>query len=140
MTSRRTVWMLLIAVLLLMLLDLLVFSSLRHVEVEPTPPPGRPTPATPQDVMPEAAWLDEQERAGWVAVGRFGGHWPARPVREHTDNDGIRFTRADGTPHHYSGFDGYRMRVVFLADASGRESIVVLRSRERLGPALPERD
>jgi hypothetical protein len=129
--------MLLAAVLLLMLLDLLVFSSVRRVDVEPLPPEREPS-AAPQGLTTESVWLDQQQRAGWVAVGRFGGHWPAQPVREHADNDGIRFVRADGTPHHYSGFDGYRMRVVFLEDAKGRESIVVLRSREPRGPGLTE--
>lgn len=133
MTSRRTAWALIAGLLLLMLLDLLVFSSLRRVELDdPMPAPAAAPAHTSSNIEPtEAAWLAEQETRGWVPVGRFGRHWPASPVREFEDDDGILFTRADGTPHHYSGFDGYRMRVVFLQDVHGRETIVVLRSRDK---------
>jgi hypothetical protein len=79
----------------------------------------------------EARFFAEQQAAGWVTVGRFGGRWPATPVREIEADDGIRFVRANGTPHHYSGFDGYRMKAVFLRAENGEENIVVFRSRDR---------
>lgn len=130
MTTRRTAWMLVLGILLLMFLDLVVFSSLRRVDTDSGADPPRHD-ATPR-VGPQsrADFLSAQQRAGWVAIGYFGEHWPATEVRRHEDTGSLRFSRADGTPHEYVGFDGYRLRVMFLEDARGRETVVVLRSQD----------
>lgn len=78
------------------------------------------------------ASLDEltgdQQAAGYLRTGRFGNHWPATVSAINTDNDGISFVRKDGTPHRYSGFAGYRMKVVHLRGPGDQETIVVFRS------------
>jgi len=68
---------------------------------------------------------------GYVVIGSFGNHWPARIVTVTEGRGQIGFTRADGVPHAYSGFEGYALKAVFLKDSEGRETIVVLRSKEK---------
>jgi hypothetical protein len=76
----------------------------------------------------EAEFLAAQERAGFVKIGQFDTSWPAEYVSELIGEDEIAFARQDGTPHRYSGFAGYRLKVVRLRDAAGREPLFVLRS------------
>ena len=72
-----------------------------------------------------------QEDGGWRVIGTFGGTgWPAKVVEERTELDGITFLRLDGTSHTYSGYTGYQLRLVRLAAADGRETILVLRAGE----------
>ena len=77
----------------------------------------------------EAEFLAHQERRGFVKIGQFDASWPAEYVSELIGEDEIAFARRDGTPHRYSGFDGYRLKVVRLRDAQGREPLFVLRSQ-----------
>jgi hypothetical protein len=76
--------------------------------------------------------VEDQQAAGYLRTGTFGNHWPAAVIAIQTDEDGIRFVRKNGTPHAYTGFDGYRMQVVHLRDAGGEETIVVFRSMDQL--------
>ena len=66
-------------------------------------------------------------------VGRFGNHWPAKVVREMDAKDEITFTLADGMKHSYTKFDGYKLKVVFLVDKAGQETVVVMRSKNNSG-------
>lgn len=83
------------------------------------------------------AWQDRETFAraakaeGWVEIGRFGDHWPARIRRVRHAYETVAFTRDDGSRHQYAGFHGYRLRVVFLSTLSGRETIVVQRAARR---------
>lgn len=77
----------------------------------------------------EADFLADQKRGGFVEIGRFDVSWPAAYAGERVGNDEISFTRQDGTAHTYRGFDGYRLKVVRLHAANGREPIYVLRSQ-----------
>jgi hypothetical protein len=77
----------------------------------------------------EADFLEQQKRDGFVKIGRFDESWPAEYVCELLGEDQISFTRQDGTPHNYRGFDGYRLKVVRLRDVNGREPMYVLRSQ-----------
>lgn len=80
--------------------------------------------------------LEEAQRAvGFVRIGRFGDDWPAHLVELQEGKDSIRFVRADGTPHQYRGFDGYRLKVMRLQGRGGDEVLVVLRSTEKAGSA-----
>ncbi len=140
--------------LLLLVLVIAMYFELRSVETvdlqtdryEPAitePHPVRQMPL--QQVMPESKsrlsigeryvsldeLVDDQKAAGFLRTGYFGDHWPAKVTEIQTDNDGIRFIRKDGTPHHYKGFDGYRMKVVRLSDAGEKETIVVFRSVDK---------
>lgn len=141
----------LVPLLLLVLAAALFLDSRSVITVEPesggdVPAASRPhSESEPQRAVPRVgsrlavgaryASLEElaadQQAAGYVRTGYFGQHWPATVVEIDTDDDGIRFVRKNGTPHNYTGFDGYRMKMVRL-DASGdRETIVVFRSAER---------
>lgn len=72
----------------------------------------------------------DQRADGYVKTGHFGGNWPATVTDITSDNDGITFVKRDGTKHNYTGFDGYRMKVVRLR-AGERETIIVFRSEEK---------
>lgn len=79
--------------------------------------------------FPTLSELDAaQNRAGYVRIGLFGNYWPARIVEIAEDDGGIRFTRAGGTPHSYSGFKGYRLQMIRLVQGS-HETIVVYRGQ-----------
>jgi len=78
------------------------------------------------------AALDARQKAqGWLRVGLFGDGWPGGVVEVMTGEDGIDFVRANGTPHRYKGFDGYRMQLVRLQGDG--ELLVVYRSRYKRG-------
>jgi hypothetical protein len=79
----------------------------------------------------EAEFLTAQKNDGYVSIGKFDMNWPATYVDEITGEDEISFTRQDGTPHQYTGFRGYRLKVVRLRDGIGREPMFVLRSRSK---------
>lgn len=67
------------------------------------------------------------EIMGYVSVGRFGDSWPAEVTEILDGNDGIRFTRQNGTVHNYRGFDGYRMKAVRLRGKRRKENFLVYR-------------
>jgi hypothetical protein len=67
----------------------------------------------------------------WVVVGTFGSAWPAKLLRAENGRGSIAFVRKGGTRHEYPGFDGYRLKALFFEDASGAETVLVLRSREK---------
>lgn len=73
----------------------------------------------------------DQREAGYLRTGSFGRHWPAMVTEIQTDDDGIRFVRKNGTPHEYTGFDGYRMQVVHLSGPGDQETVVVFRSAQK---------
>jgi hypothetical protein len=74
--------------------------------------------------------VGDQQAAGYVKVGAFGKFWPATVSEITTDRDEIKFIRQDGTPHHYTKFDGYDMKMVRLM-AGDKETIVVFRSLKK---------
>ena len=73
----------------------------------------------------------DQLVAGYLKTGYFGNDWPATVSEITSDNDGIVFTKRDGSRHTYSGFNGYRMKMVRLNGGGDREIIVVFRSVEK---------
>jgi hypothetical protein len=81
----------------------------------------------------EDEFVAAEKQDGWVVVGRFGEAWPARITDTATDYGRIEFIGLGGTPHAYSGSDGYDMQVVRLRGAEGQEFIRVLRSAEMTG-------
>ena len=81
-----------------------------------------------------AAQFDRaQAEDDWVSIGKFGNGWPARTEEVITAYAAIKFTRDNGTPHQYSGFEGYELKVVKLRGPEGQELIRILRSREMTG-------
>jgi len=74
--------------------------------------------------------VTDQRAVGYLKTGHFGKNWPATVAEVISEDDGIAFVRRDGTKHNYTGFEGYRMKVVRLR-AGERESIVVFRSEEK---------
>jgi hypothetical protein len=74
--------------------------------------------------------VGDQQVAGYVKVGTFGKFWPATVTEIATDRDEIKFIRQGGTPHHYTKFDGYDMKMVRLM-AGDKETIVVFRSLKK---------
>lgn len=79
----------------------------------------------------EAEFLAAQEKQGFIKIGRFDASWPAQYLCELLGKDQISFHRQDGTPHSYRGYEGYRLKVVRLRDASGGEPMYVLRSQTK---------
>ena len=84
-----------------------------------------------QPAMTRGEFVERERAAGWVVIGEFGRQWPASEQRRFDGRDALRFTTADGTPHHYRGFDSYALQAVFLRSADDRETVVVLRSQQR---------
>ena len=139
--------------LLLLVLIIALYFDLRSVEtidlqveryepavIEPQPvrqPPSQTLPGGESRlaVGERYASLEElvadQRAAGYLRTGYFGNHWPAMVIEVQTDDDGIRFIRRDGTPHNYTGFEGYRMKVVHLSGPGELETIVVFRSADK---------
>ena len=79
---------------------------------------------------------------GWIQIGRFGDGWPARVRAQYDGYESLAFQRADGSRHEYTGFHGYRLRVVTLTAIDGSETIVVLRAAQKGrngAELLPER-
>ena len=73
-----------------------------------------------------------QTDAGYVVLGSFDPvTWPAKIVEERTQEDEISFTRPNGTPHKYSGYDGYTLKLVRLRGADGEEAVCLYRSRDK---------
>ena len=82
----------------------------------------------------------QQKIKGFVTVGRFGESWPANVVEVREQDDRIEFTRSNGQPHIYQGFEGFRMKMIRLNSRSGAEVIVVYRSEPVDKPPTKERD
>ena len=74
--------------------------------------------------------VGDQQAAGFIKIGTFGNAWPATVTEIATDRDEIKFIRQDGTPHHYTGFAGYDMKMVRLM-AGNKETLVVFRGRDK---------
>lgn len=86
--------------------------------------------AVGQRYTSQAELTADQQAAGYVKVGSFGNNWPARVTEIATGRDEISFVRQNGTPHHYSKFAGYSLKMVRLLDGR-KETIVVFRSQEK---------
>lgn len=122
------------------------FSSIEKVNLDPAsadraeqrpaqkaPQTRSVTPATAsrlavgQRFVSHAELVEDQQAAGFLPVGTFGKHWPARVTEIVTGKDEIKFVRQNGTPHHYTKFDGYEMKMVRLMTGQ-QETVVVFRS------------
>lgn len=75
-------------------------------------------------------FLADQQNRDYLFVGRFDEDWPAKVVGVDTARDRISICRADGTLHHYNGYEGYWLKVVRFNSQRGGEAIIVLRSRK----------
>ncbi len=139
--------------LLLLVLVIALYFELRSVETidpqarryEPAVTESQSVRQSPQKVVSwgesrlvvgvRYASLEElvvdQQVAGYVRTGTFGDHWPAQVIAIQTADDGIGFVRRNGTPHNYTGFAGYRMKVVRLNGPGEQETIVVFRSTNK---------
>ena len=77
--------------------------------------------------------FDYYETKGFIMLGRFEkSRWPAKVVQQEERTNEISFTLKGGVRHSYPGYTGYRLRVVTLADATGGETVVVLRSKDKV--------
>jgi TolB-like protein len=95
----------------------------------PSPPSKGKTFTAVRDVV------DYFDSHGYVIQGRFEqSQWPATVVFEKESLNEISFALKSGIPHLYSGYDGYRLRVVALEDAAHGETVLVFRSKKRTGP------
>lgn len=130
------------------------FSSVKTIELDSgygAPPAIRPQvgqrlqrsqPKAPQQAVRKSrlaagerfASLEElvndQVLDGYLKTGSFGDAWPATVAEILNTRHGIAFIKRDGTRHSYTGFEGYRMRMVRL-NGGERETIVVFRSLEK---------
>ena len=77
-----------------------------------------------------AALKADQDRAGFVLLGRFGESWPATVREERPARNEIEFKR-NGAPHKYPGYTGYTLKVVHLESDGGDEIVVVFRSKRK---------
>lgn len=73
----------------------------------------------------------DQEKRGFVFLGRFDEAWPAEITEIRMAKDSIQFTRQDGTPHNYSGFEGYELKLIHLKGEGDKQTIVLFRSKEK---------
>lgn len=143
--SPRNLWKLLLAVFIVVVAIRLIPSSVEQYApdsdanfVRETDTRHEQPPRTSVQNIPEVkigqtfSSLDQLDASqianGYLRTGRFGNQWPATVTEVLKDKDGISFTRKNGTPHTYSGFDGYRMQVVRLVGPGGAEVLVVFRS------------
>jgi len=91
---------------------------------------------------PEIASLvalnDQQKSLGFVPIGHFGDSWPARIIEQREQDDRISFSRNNGQPHTYQGFDGYRLKMIRLIGRNSGEVIVIYRSENPDSALIPE--
>ena len=139
----------LVPLLLLALVIALFFDSPSVVTIDPEEGRDAPAVSEPQPIQQQSQRIEprvesrlavgepyasleelvaDQQAAGYLRTGYFGKHWPATVTEIHTDHDGISFVRKSGTRHSYTGFGGYRMKVVHLSGPGEQETIVVFRS------------
>ncbi len=69
----------------------------------------------------------------YVILGRFGDNWPAKVDKVLTGRDEISFALSNRTKHSYPRYYGFELKAVFLYDRNGNETVVVLRSKEKIG-------
>ncbi len=139
--------------LLLLGLIIALFVDFQTVETidpqagryEPSVSEPQPVPQQPQQVGPRGEsrlavgerytsleeLVADQKAAGYLRTGYFGKHWPATVTEIQVDDDGISFVRKNGPRHSYTGFDGYRMKVVHLSGPGEQETVVVFRSVDK---------
>lgn len=77
-----------------------------------------------------AALRSDQDKAGFVLIGRFGESWPATVREERSEKDRIAFM-GNGAPQEYPGYTGYTLKVVRLESDGGDEVVVVFRSKRK---------
>ncbi len=73
----------------------------------------------------------DQEKRGFLFLGRFDESWPAEIAEIRTAMNSIQFTRQDGTPHDYSGFEGYELKLIRLKGQGDKPTFVLFRSKEK---------
>lgn len=132
-------------VIALSLLLYFEFSSVEKVDLDPVygeRPAKQPLPASQTEPQISsrlavgqrynslAQLVADQQAADFVRIGYFGKHWPAKVSEIATDQDEIKFVRQNGTPHHYTKFAGYEMKMIRLTTGN-KETIVVFRSAEK---------
>jgi hypothetical protein len=72
---------------------------------------------------------------GYAMIGRFEhSQWPAKLVRLQETTNQISFALKGGQRNSYPGFQGYRLMLVRLEDPAGGETVVLLRSNDRVVP------
>ena len=77
--------------------------------------------------------LDHYEAQGFTLQGRFErSQWPAKVVHQRDATNEITLVLKQGGRHRFPGYTGYRLRAVTLEDASGGETVVVLKSKDRV--------
>ena len=76
-------------------------------------------------------FISAQEAKGFVFLGRFGESWPAEIIEVKMAMHEIAFELQGGSKHRYPGYDGYELKVVRLIDQNERETVIVLRSKEK---------
>jgi hypothetical protein len=106
-----------------------------------------PTPPSHVEAPPEASAASDVGKTfadlrdvfdyygtqGFTKLGQFPkSDWPARVVYVMEGTNEISFSRKGGPRHRYPGYAGYRLKVVSLEDPSGAETLVVLRSKEKI--------
>nr|WP_319776188.1 hypothetical protein [uncultured Sphaerochaeta sp.] len=76
--------------------------------------------------------MNYENEEGFIFLGRFQDVWPAEITCVEKEMNEITFVLPDGTPHTYSGFEGYELKVVkFNSKKWKKKFIVVLRSKEK---------
>ena len=76
-------------------------------------------------------FINTQEAQGFVFLGRFGKSWPAEIIEVKRAMHEIAFELQGGSKHRYPGYDGYELKVVRLIDKNEKETVIVLRSKEK---------
>ena len=77
-------------------------------------------------------FMDYEKEQGYIFLGRFQDVWPAEIKDVDTAMDEISFVLPSGTPHVYSGYKGYELKVVKLSSEKWkREFAIVLRSQTK---------
>jgi hypothetical protein len=109
-------------------------AALRPV---PEPMPIRPPPIQLVENGKEfgslADAVADYEAQGFQKTGQFPrSEWPARVTSVQEATNQITFQLKGGMRHTYSGYSGYRLKVVRMEDAAGKETAVVFRSREKI--------
>jgi hypothetical protein len=74
----------------------------------------------------------DQDEKGYVLISTFGDFWPAKVVEVKTAMHEISFKSESFGDKVYSGYHGYKLKVLKLSADNDNEVFIVLRSRNKI--------
>lgn len=72
-----------------------------------------------------------EEKAGFELLGSFAGNWPCKAVSAETAADRLQFDLETYGPQAYTGYAGYKLKLIRLVCSDDRKGGAVFRSKSK---------